>query len=183
MVCSDSAGGASGARRPASPPSPVQPERAAHRSAVTATQARAEPVQVIGRMLARYRLDAGPSPASPFQTVRAVFPHTAYRWSSWPHLRGPRIANRPEQPIQALDPKPLGRPAIDSTGVQVAPDAPNKEASQAALHAPVDVLKLDGSVPGAEVLTPAAQHGVQMADEHPHIPDPVPPPVRELFHS
>ena len=35
---------------------------------------------LIGRTLARYRL-AGPFPASPFQTVRAHFEHTAYRWS------------------------------------------------------------------------------------------------------
>src|SRR2546422_917594 len=34
----------------------------------------------IGRTLARYPL-AGPSPAPPFQTVRARFGHTAYRWS------------------------------------------------------------------------------------------------------
>ena len=34
-----------------------------------------------GRRLARYHL-RGPSPAAPFQTVRADFPHTACRWSS-----------------------------------------------------------------------------------------------------
>ena len=57
-------------------------------------------------MLARYP-SPGPFPASPFQTVRAHFRHTAYRWSF--STRHARRRDTTEVPGHPLDVTPVGR--------------------------------------------------------------------------
>jgi len=45
---------------------------------------------------------SGPFPPAPFQTVRAGFPHTAYRWSSRLQRAQVRVTRRATYPVQAV---------------------------------------------------------------------------------
>src|SRR5690242_7201815 len=76
-----------------------------------------------------------------------------------------RVAYRPAQSVQALIPKPLPVPLCGLA----APKVPTPSLHHEALESPVDVavelVELLRSVPDAEVVAPATQHGVQVIDD------------------
>src|SRR5260370_24072372 len=180
-----------GARRPLPARSRTQaPNAAAQR--VTTSGVRSLPtmprtpatptikVSVIGRWVARCR--KGPVPPAPFQTVRADFPHTAYRWCSRRQRARRRIPHGATQPVQAVSPEPFPRPRGRLTGTEGAPSPLHHEAVQPPVDVRVEVVELPSRITRAEIVGPAAQHGVQPADTSFHAFDPLPRPVGELLH-
>src|SRR5512147_370542 len=67
-----------------------------------------------------------------------------------------RVANRTAHPVQALLPKPLPRPDCGATRLEVPAVAPHHEAVETPPDVTVELVELPGSVPGAEVVAPAA---------------------------
>jgi hypothetical protein len=115
----------------------------------------------IGRTLARYPLRGGPVSSIPFQTVRAHFRHTAYRWSlGVRHARGQGM-DRPEQPMETKPPKPVGRPPSDPCVPVPQTVAPSQEQPEPIAHVVIDLGELPGGLSGTKVVPPPPQHGMQ----------------------
>src|SRR5262245_24447731 len=89
-------------------------------------------------------------------------------------LRSLRVLNGAVQAVQPVLLEEFGRPRIDFSRAEVASLSLLEEATQPPPHVGVDPRELVHGIPGAEVMTPTAKHGVQVADQHPHILDPVP---------
>ena len=90
------------------------------------------------------------------------------------------VTYRSEHPVQAQIPKPLPRPGLGAARSQVTPVALHQEAVKALVYVLVELVELPRGVPGAEVLSPAAQYGVQVADDDPDVLHPVAAPIREV---
>src|SRR5262249_10357524 len=75
------------------------------------------------------------------------------------------------------------RPSLDFTRAKVPTLALHEEVGEPTLHVVVDLVELLRGVAGAEVVAPASQDRVQLADQHPHILDPVPAPPGLLLHA
>src|SRR5579884_3530174 len=76
--------------------------------------------------------------------------------------------------MQALFVKPVACPFISLTSVQVAAPPLDLEAFQPPPHVVVNLDELRAGVPRPKVVAPAAQHRVEVSDEHPHVLHPKP---------
>src|SRR5258708_8545839 len=84
-------------------------------------------------------------------------------------LRCLRIADRARELVQAQPVQPLLRPLLSLSRAQVPAAFLDQKTLQPPRDVPVGLTELDGSVPGAEVVAPAAQHRVQLPDHTPDI--------------
>src|SRR3990172_9694773 len=92
-----------------------------------------------------------------------------------------RVAYCPAHPVQAQVPKPLPRPGFGAASAQVTTMALHEESAKTLVDVLVELVELPRGVPGAEVVAPAAQHGVQVADDDPDVLHPVAAPIREAL--
>src|SRR5260370_16912719 len=113
-------------------------------------------IAFIGRWVARCR--NGPVPPAPFQTVRADYPHTAYRWCSRRQCARRRIPHGATKPVQAVSPEPFPRPPARLTGTEGAPSPLHQEAVHPPVDAPLYLLALPPTPTRAHVVVPPAQH-------------------------
>ena len=121
---------------------------------------------------------------TPFQTVRADFPHTAYRWS----LVSQHYAASGYWmvPRRRCSPGPAKKSRVHrsaSPARRLRPLRFTRKLRSRARRSASIWLNLPCGVPGAEVVAPAAQHGVQVADQHPHVLHPVPVAAGQLLHA
>src|SRR5487761_435432 len=79
-------------------------------------------------------------------------------------LRCLRIADGAGELVQALPVQPFLGPLVRLPGSQVPAAFLDQQAFEPPRGVPVDLTELDGGVPGAEVVTPAAQQRVQVRD-------------------
>src|ERR1700730_17734496 len=115
--------------------------------------------------------------------VKARFPsHLSIRTCGFPAyglpmifcawLRCLRIADRAGELVQAQPVQPFLGPLVRLPGAQVPAALLDQQAFQPPCGVPVDLTELDGGVPGAEVVTPAAQQRVQDRDHVTDVLDP-----------
>src|SRR5260221_6623502 len=85
-------------------------------------------------------------------------------------LRCLRIADRARELVQAQPVQPLLRPLVSLPGAQVPAAFLDQKTPQRPRDVPVGLTELDGSVAGAEVVSPAAQQRVQVREHVTDIP-------------
>src|SRR3990172_457650 len=93
-----------------------------------------------------------------------------------------RVADSPAQSVQPLGLVLLPRPAEVFTGLDVAPEDPLPALVQPANDIPVELEEFPSSVPGAKVVAPASEQGIEVVDDAPDVLDPARPPVGPLLH-
>src|ERR1019366_3916762 len=79
-------------------------------------------------------------------------------------LRRLRITDGPAEAVQAPSLEPLTRPLISLPSAQVAAPLLDHQAVEPPRHVPVGLDELNGGVPGAEVVAPAAQQRIEIRD-------------------
>src|SRR3954468_21998307 len=94
-----------------------------------------------------------------------------------------RVLDGPAQTVEPVLVEEVARPTLGFACAEVAPLALHQEAMESLPHVGVDLVELGGGVPGAEVIAPTAQHRVHVADQHPHVLDPVPASAGHLLHA
>ena len=94
--------------------------------------------------------------------MRAVFPHTAYRWSQRRGLRG--VAHGSPQMMQAHAEETLEGPFRD-TEARALSASPPEPVAQAMVDVVVHLIEFVVCVPAPEVVASATQHGVQLPDD------------------
>src|SRR5487761_655325 len=112
-----------------------------------------------------------PVSPSPFQFRTCGFPAYGLPMIFLAWLRCPRIADGAAEPVQAVPVEPVFCPGVGLPGVQVPAPFLDHEAAEPVHDVVVGLAELDGSVPGAEVVPPAAQDRVQVRD---HLADVLP---------
>src|SRR5258708_7640487 len=83
-------------------------------------------------------------------------------------LRCPRIADGAPEPVQAVPVEPVFRPRLGLTGPQVPAPLLDHQGAEPPHDVVVGLAELIGGVPGAEVVTPAAQDRIEVRD---HVAD------------
>src|ERR1022692_4256340 len=83
-------------------------------------------------------------------------------------LRCLRIADGATQAVQAVPVEPVLGPRLGLSGSQVPAPLLDHQSAEPEHHVLVGLAELDGGVPGAEVVAPAAQDRIQVRD---HIAD------------
>src|SRR5690242_11612319 len=112
-----------------------------------------------------------PVSPSPFQFRTCGFPAYGLPMIFLTWLRCPRIADGAAKPVQAVPVEPVFCPGVDLPGVQVPAPFLDHEATEPVHDVVIGLPELDGSVPGAEVVPPAAQDRVEVRD---HLADVLP---------
>src|SRR6185436_1823514 len=79
-------------------------------------------------------------------------------------LRSLRVSDGARELVQSEGIEVLRRPSTNLARFQVAPLALDSQALEPPRHVPVDLVELVRRVAGAEVLAPATEHGVELAD-------------------
>src|SRR5690606_22677602 len=97
-------------------------------------------------------------------------------------LRSLRVLHGSAQAYEPERVERVARPTLGLARAQVSPLALQSKPTKTPPHVGVDLVELRGSVPGAEVVAPAAEHGVQLADHDAQIPV-TPRPRSQLLHA
>jgi hypothetical protein len=97
-----------------------------------------------------------------------------------------RILNRPAQASETESLEEGTPPAVRLTGSQLGAGTLHPKAGEPIDHEAIDLDKLEGGIPGAEVGTPSPEHGIEIRNHGSHIlvtastgrqlPDPSPDP-------
>src|SRR5262245_12227744 len=120
---------------------------------------------IIGRSLLLPRQLAREVIKTPFQTVHADFPHTAYRWSlGYAALCRFRVLHSAAQTVQSQVVEVVAGPALRLAGSQVTTLPPHSQPLESSPYERVSLVESLGRVPRAEVDAPSAQHGVEVGD-------------------
>src|SRR5947209_2325342 len=85
--------------------------------------------------------------------------------------------------MEALSLKPFPRPACGLTGTEMTSIASHHETPKAPPHILINSPELLGGIPGAKVVAPPTQHGIQVRDHDAHILHPLPLPVRQVLQA
>jgi histidinol-phosphate/aromatic aminotransferase/cobyric acid decarboxylase-like protein len=119
----------------------------------------------IGRSLLLSRRLAREVIKTPFQTVHADFPHTAYRRSlGFAALCDLRVLHGAAQTVQSQVDEVVPRPALHLTSTQVPPLAPHSQRSKTTPDVLVGLVEAPRRVPRAEVVAPASQQRIEVVD-------------------
>src|SRR6266496_3569190 len=77
----------------------------------------------------------------------------------------------------------IASPLLGVTRAEVATLTLHHEAMESPPRIGVDLYEFLGRVPGAEIVAPAAEHGVEIGEDDPHVLYPGPVPSGQLLHA
>src|SRR5712692_1574582 len=139
---------------------------------------------VIGRSyVPLWQLPAEISARPPFNRACRFPAHGLPVVSCVAALRRLRVLDGPAQTVQPEGVEEIAGPLLYFTRVQIAALALRHEAAEPPARVGVDLDEFLGRVPGAEVVAPAAEHGVEIGDDDSHVLHPGPVPAGQLLHA